>query len=109
MDRDEILRKSREENRNRDMEEKEVISRSSTKAYNIGILACAAIALLDFLIAGRCNYAVWFVYCAMCGTLFLLKARRLKHKHEIVYCILLLTAAVLFLMAHILQLYRVIP
>ena len=46
MDRDEILKKSREENKNRDFVEAEVLNRANAIALAVGVMVCGVVSIL---------------------------------------------------------------
>ncbi len=111
MTKEEILKKSREENKNQDFAEKAVIAKSSTVAASIGFIMCGIItvisAITDYnnrLVAAVC----WTIYFSMNGSLFLTKYFKLKKRHELMLSILFILLAVLFFTTFVLITTKVI-
>lgn len=111
MTKEEILKKSREENKNQDFAEKAVIAKSSTVAASIGFIMCGIITVIsgitDYnnrLVAAVC----WTIYFSMNGSLFLTKYFKLKKRHELMLSILFILLAVLFFTTFILITTKVI-
>ena len=113
MNKDEILAKSRQENKGRtDERELAVIAGGGKAAYFTGMAVCIAILLINsaLRIFGSPNYnpaltfAVWGVWFSMQGVMFLYKYIKIGKKHEIVISIvyLVLASAMLTMMMLIL-------
>ncbi len=104
MKKEEILEKSRMENKNQDVYEKEVVKEGG----NVGAATAAALATIFFviqiLLGEGMNYGLYAVVFSVPTSRFIVKAVRLKRKHEIAVAIFyaLLTLAVSA--AHIYQL-----
>ncbi len=97
MDREEILRASRKENRNRDLAELEVVYQAGSHASRVGALVCCLVSLLSSAIARMMLYSPWVIYFSMVGTQWLVRFIRLKRKSDLILAIvfLLLTALAL--------------
>ena len=71
MERDEILKKSREENKDRDFVEEAVLARANTIALAVGMIMCGIVSILRGLLTekvrsppcGRCISACWLPGC----------------------------------------------
>jgi len=75
MNREEILEKSREENKKMDEREKNALTVAGQRATAVGGLVCMAIILLNACLDRYNNpatWAVWGVYLSMTGTTLLM-------------------------------------
>lgn len=106
MTKEEILAKSREENKNRDEMERFAYAKAGQRACAVGGLVCVIVILLEFIFAARVSFSTWAVYLSMTGTMLLTKYLSLKKKHELIFGILQLVFALLFLGAYAVQLAR---
>lgn len=98
MNKDEILEKSRAENRGRaDEMEQAALGRAGSIAAAVGGLVCMLILLLNVISGNgdpRVSFAAWSVYGLMQGTLFLVKYLKLRRAHELAFSILFLIVGV---------------
>ena len=101
MNKEEILKKSRKENKNRDIFESEVVKNGG----NVGALTAAILATVFFvvqiLVGKGMNYGLYAVVSSILAAGFVVKAVRLKRKHEIVVAVIYTVATVVFSVAHI--------
>ena len=104
MQKEEILEKSRRENKNQDPYEKQVI----TAGGNAGAIAAAILATVFFaaqiLTGGGINYGLYAVVFVIPATGFTVKAITLRRRHEIAVAALYWVAVLLFSAAHLYQL-----
>lgn len=104
MNKKEILEKSRQENKNKDMYEKEVIKES----WNYGATSALVLATVFFVIqiftGGGINYGIYAVVFSMPATVFVLKYYRLRMKHELFVAIIYILITLFFSFAHIYKL-----
>ena len=61
MDKEEILAKSREENRDRDFVEAEVLNHANSIALSVSLTICAIVSTLHAIFRNSVDYAVWIV------------------------------------------------
>lgn len=87
MDKDEILEKSRQENRNRDLEELEVQKRASSIGMFVGVFLCGLVEILGAVFDSGPMMELWFVFFGVLGTVFAVKFAKLRKKHELALCI----------------------
>ena len=106
MNKEEILERSRQENRKRDEMEADIFARAGQLATAVGGIVCMAVILLEGFLAGRVNYGTWAVYLSMAGSMLLGKYRRLNKKHELIFGIAELALAAAFFVMFVLQLVR---
>ncbi|WP_350453818.1 DUF6442 family protein [Slackia heliotrinireducens] len=103
MDKEQILEMSRQENRNRDEMEQATFHKAGQRAVAVGGLVCAVIIVLEWLLANRVSLSIWAVYLSMTGTMLLTKYLSLKKPHELVFGIVQLALAAVFLVLHAMQ------
>lgn len=105
MTREEILEKSRVENKNQDMYENEVLK----TAGNAAAIAAASLATIFFFIqifmGGGSNYALYAIVFVILAMTFTVKAIRLRRRHEILFAIAYWVFVATFSAAHIYQLF----
>ena len=103
MNKEEILAKSRAENKGTDEREKLVLIKAGQIAFTVGGVMCMLIALFNSILSmvdhggtrtdPKLNTMLWGIYLSMLGSLFLYKYIKLKKKHELFLAIALLTVA----------------
>ena len=104
MQKEEILEKSRRENKNQDPYEKQVV----VAGRNAGAIAAAVLATVFFVVqiltGGGMNYGLYAVVFIIPATGFTFKAIKLRRRHEIAVAALYWVGVALFSAAHIYQL-----
>lgn len=107
MNREEILEKSRQENKNQDIFEKDVI----VKGYQYSCLVATVIATLFFIVqiftGGGMNYGHYAVVFAMPTGQFWFKYINLRRKHELILAVLYSLCVIGFSIAHLYSLIAV--
>ena len=103
MNKEEILAKSRAENKGQDEREKQVLIKAGQIAFTVGGVMCMLIALFNSILSmvdhggtrfdPKLNTLLWAIYLSMLGSLFLYKYIKLKKKHELFLAIALLTVS----------------
>ena len=106
MNREEILRKSRNENKNRDEMERSTFEKAGQTACAVGGFVCMIIIILEAIFAGQVNFGTWAVYLSMTGTMLLVKYFQLKKKHELIFGAAQLILAAIFLVMFVIRLVR---
>ncbi len=103
MDKQEILQKSREENRNGDERDMQVLAAAGKLGAQAGMLFCCVTAVLQVLCTGQVNYQSWATYFSILSPLFVYKAVKLRRRHEVVvaavYTVLFVFFVVLYALA----------
>lgn len=101
MNKEEILKRSRTENKNQDVYEKEV----TRDAANYGACAAGILATIFFIVqifvGGGMNYGLYAVVFAIPAAGFIYKAIRLRRRHEILVAIVYTVATLMFSAAHL--------
>ncbi len=85
MEKDEILKKSREENKNRDFVEEEAVNRANAVAFSVGMMVCGLLSVLHAIFLESVEFSVWVVMWAISASVFLVKYRRLHKRHELIF------------------------
>ena len=104
MDREEILKMSRQENKDRDEREREALAKAGQKACGAGGILCGVIIILESILGEQVNMSSWAVYLSMAGTMLLVKYQYLGKKHELVLGLMQVALAAIFLVLHVLRL-----
>lgn len=101
MKKDEILEKSRKENKNQDLFEKEV----SQKGGNMGALVAMILATIFYVIqifvGGGTNYGLYAVVFSVPAAGYFVKAIKIKKKKDIILAIIYIIVTLFFSMIHI--------
>lgn len=101
MNKEEILEKSRKENKIQDIFEKEILQQGG----NVGAMTAAILATAFFVIqifVGKgMNYGLYAVIFSIPSAGFIVKAIRLKRRHEIIVAVIYIIATLMFSVAHI--------
>ena len=104
MDKEEILKKSRAEYKNKDEWEASVLASAGKLAAQVGMAVCCAIAVLEVIFTDQVSYSSWMIYFGILGTLFLYKAVKLKERHEQLLAALFSTIFVMFTVLFVIRL-----
>lgn len=104
MNREEILEKSRQENRGQDIVNLEVSRSSIVFGWIVAVCMLAVVAVTEALKYERMNNGIFFAVMAGCTAIFVRKYLKLHKRHELIIAVVYAVAAVAFLVAWILQL-----
>lgn len=88
MDKEEILRKSRNENQNRDIYELEVINKAQRIGGLTALFVTLALMIIDRLIFDVTNYGYFLVIESAVMGLWIYKAVKMRKRHEIPLAVL---------------------
>ena len=101
MNKDEILEKSRKENKNQDLYEKEI----SQKAGNIAAIVAAVIGtifyVIQILVGGGSNYGLYAIVFSIPATGYMVKTIQMKTKRDLVISILYILVVLFFSFIHV--------
>lgn len=103
MNKEEILAKSRKENKDTDLFEKEVVSKACTVGTYIGWVAVIIALAISGFLTHRYNFSVCFVFFAVESGIFITKYTKLRKIHELLVSILYVILAILSLVLYILH------
>jgi hypothetical protein len=88
MNKDDILKMSRKENKNGDEREEKIKLRSYAISAAIGALICMVLVFLEGYIFDRSTTVIWIIYCGIMLSKSILDAIQLKKRPEIAFSIL---------------------
>ncbi len=106
MNREEILAKSKLENRGQDIASLEVSRSSMLFGWIAAVCLLALVAVVEALVYNRMNNGIFFAVMAGCSAIFVNKYLRLRKRHELCIAVVYIVATVAFLIAWILQLAK---
>lgn len=100
MNKEEILERSRKENKNQDIFEKEVLKDGA----NVGAFAATALGAIFFIaqimLGEGTNYGLFAIISSVPATEFIIKAIKLRRRHEIVIAGVYTFSTAVFTIAH---------
>lgn len=108
MNKEEILAKSRAENRGRDEADREAQRKGTWLAYLIGMVGMILVNLINGAVLKRVNHGANAVICLMTFVAFFVKYRALKKRHELIVALVYGALTLLFLVLWLLQLLKVL-
>ena len=108
MNKEEILKASRKENKNKDLAEIEVMYQAGSHASRVGALACCLVSLLSSMLAHTMLYSPWIIYFSILGTHYLVKWRKTKKKTDLIITTLYFAMLALFSVFFALRLVEVV-
>ena len=106
MNREEILAKSKQENRGQDIVGLAAARDSMQLGWVVMICLLAAVTVVDAIVFERMNNEVFFVVMAGSAAVFISKYLKLRRKHELVISAVYVILAVVYLVLWILQLVK---
>ena len=101
MNTEEILERSRNENKNQDIYEKEIIERGNKYACIAASVLATVFFVVQIFVGGGMNYGLYAVVFSMPIGGFWFKYFKLRKKHELVVSIGYSVVVLLFSIAHI--------
>lgn len=101
MNKDEILAKSREENRNKDVFEKEVSQIGGNLAAVVAAIFATIFFVIQIFVGGGTNFGLYAIVFSILATGHTTKAIYLKKKSEIWLAIIYVSATLFFSIVHI--------
>ena len=107
MKKEEILKASRQENKNRDLAEMEAMRQAGTCAGSVGVLACCVVSLLSSTLAHTMLYSPWAIYFSIMTTQWSVCFIRMRRGSDLVLAVLFLILAVLAFVGLIERLMKV--
>ena len=87
MDKEEILEKSRAENRNEDIYEKEILKQASTGSVIVMMVLATIFFIAQIFVGEGINWGIWALVFSANMTTFWVKYIKLRRKHELVMAI----------------------
>ena len=87
MDKEEILEKSRAENKNKDIYEQEVLKQANTSVVLVMSVLAAVFFVVQIFVGGGMNWGMWALVFSASMTTFWVKYIKLRRKHDLVMAI----------------------
>ena len=107
MDKDEILERSRKENKDMDLVELEAVNKATGVAINVGLAVCVLLMMIHATLQVRMDNSAWTVMFSILTADFLYKYHKLRRRHELVIGLLYLFITILFFVWYLLDLLGV--
>lgn len=104
MNREEILERSRKENKNQDIYEKEIIIQGNRYACIAAAVLATVFFVIQIFTGGGMNYGLYAVVFSMPIAGFWRKYNKMHKKHELLVAICYTIGVLLFSVAHIYEL-----
>lgn len=101
MNKEEILEKSREENKNKDVYEQEVLKQASTIAVIVMVVLATIFFAVQIFVGGGTNWGIWALVLSASMAAFWVKYMKLRRKHELLLAIAYTVVVAVFSGAHI--------
>ena len=101
MNKEEILEKSRAENRNKDIYEQEVLKQAGTSAVIVMMVLATIFFAAQIFVGGGMNWGIWALVFSANMTTFWVKYIKLRRKHELVMAIAYMILVFAFSGCHI--------
>lgn len=95
MNREEILQASRNENKNKDLAELEVVYQASVHAARVGALVCCMVSALSSALAHAILYSPWVICFSIFTTQWLVRFLKIRRRSDLVLAIFFFSFAVL--------------
>ena len=95
MDKEEILARSRKENKDRDFVDMEAQAKAYSIAVHVGGLGCCVLALLHVIFTDDLDYSAWTVYFSVLATMMIVKFIK-RRRHELLVGLLYAAFFVIF-------------
>lgn len=106
MNKEEILAKSREENKDVDLVEIEVNKKSEGFASLVSAIVCFALYAAELIICGEKNYSLWSILTAAFAANYLYKGIKLKDKSKLIFGVLWTITSVLTIVTAVIVLLK---
>lgn len=94
MNKEDVLKASRKENKNKDLVERELMHKSGAVSMRVGATTCILLALLGFILADRFIFSPWIIYSIILGTHWLMIYISFKKISDLIITIILYSAAI---------------
>lgn len=101
MDREEILQKSRAENKNKDIYEQEVLKLANAATVIVMMSLATLFFAVQIFVGGGTNWGIWSVVFSANMTTFWVKYWKLRRRHELAMAILSTVIVSFFSAEHI--------
>ena len=106
MTREEILEKSQNENKGKDIVEEEFIKKGFLVCWIVSLVAASMVAVIEAIVLEKQNSGLFFTLMSGLFAFFLIKYIKLRKKHELFITVMYGIAATCFLAAWIISLVK---
>ena len=106
MTREEILERSQNENKGRDIVENEFIKKNFVVCWIVSLVAASVVAVIEAIVLEKQNSGLFFALMSGLFSFFLVKYIRLRKRHELFITVMYGIAAVCFLISWIISLVK---
>ena len=106
MTREEILERSQNENKGRDIVENEFIKKNFVVCWIVSLAAASVVAVIEAIVLEKQNSGLFFALMSGLFSFFLMKYIRLRKRHELFITVMYGIAAVCFLISWIISLVK---
>jgi len=103
MNKEEILKLNKQENKRFDEMEKGAIIDACNKAYRIGRFLCALVLIVDIIFTQNVNYSIWFIFVSMTSIYLLYKYKFSRKRRDIILGIIYALLGIIFFVMHIIS------
>ena len=107
MNKEEILKASRKENKNKDLAEIEVMYQAGSHASRVGALVCCLLSLLSSMLAHTMIYSPWVIYFSILATQWLVRFIKMKRRSDLLLTIMFFILSVLAFVGFVRQILEV--
>lgn len=107
MNREEILQASRNENKNKDLAELEVVYQAGVHAARAGAMVCCIVSVLSSALAHMLLYSPWVIYFSIITTQWLVRFIKIKRRSDLVLAVLFFCLTVLAFVGFVYRLLEV--
>lgn len=104
MNKEEILKKSRQENQNKDLAELDVTAQAGNIAGRVGACICILLSVIFHRFTNTLFCSPWIIYFSILGTHYFVKYSKLKRKSDLSLSVLYFTMCLLAFVFFILHL-----
>ncbi len=104
MTKDEILEKSRQDNKGKDIEDQEVQKTAAMAGYFSSLGICAFISIVSFIFTKKVSVQCWMIFFGMLSVAFFTKFFKLKKIHELIVALCYLAIFILLTVVFIFEL-----
>ncbi len=107
MQKEEILKKSRNENKNKDFVDLEISAQAGNIAGRVGACVCCLISLVFYWVTDTLLLSPWIIYFSILGTHYLVKFSKIKKITDLIITVLYYAMCILALVFFVLRLVEV--
>lgn len=107
MKKEDILEKSRKENKNKDLADLEISAQAGNIGGRVGACVCCLISLVFYWVTETLLLSPWIIYFSILGTHYLVKYSRIQRKTDLAITLLYYAMCILALIFFVIRLVGV--